>query len=94
MIESRLQAKPDSRVPALIQERLIKKRLRRPNTPMSQPEMGINRVCIIMDVVTTHWIWSRSARRLVIMLGIAMPTLVESTANTRPAKTTVRVIHH
>ena len=56
--------------------------------------MGMSRVCISKYVVTTHWIWSRSARKLVIILGMAMPTLVPSMAEINPAGTTVRTIHH
>ena len=45
---------------------LNKNRWRWPHKLVSQPTIGITTVCAILGAVSTHWIWSRSARKLVM----------------------------
>ena len=76
MSEWTSHAMPQSMDPLTKVPRDSKYSRRLPKRAPSQPTLGIMTACMIMALVCTHCISSRSARRLVMMCGKASCTTV------------------
>ena len=66
---------------------LERKSWRWPSILVSQPTIGMTTVCAMLGAVSTHWIWSKSARRLVISWGkTTFVTIMAVVNDTMPSR--------